>query len=40
MLAPRDEGLTSGVGQYLTKHVRQGTKEWLVIGHQDVPTCD
>jgi len=38
-VGPRKRGLTSGVGQYLARHVRQKTKEWSDIGHQDVPTC-
>jgi len=37
MLVPCKRGPTSGVGQYLAKHVRQGAKEWLDIGRQDVP---
>jgi len=38
-VGPRKRGPTSGVGQCLARHVRQGTKEWSDISHQDVPTC-
>ena len=27
------------MGQYLAKHVRQRSREWSDIGHQDAPTC-
>ena len=39
MLGPRKRGPTSGVGQCLARHMRQGTKEWSDTGHQDLPTC-
>jgi len=39
MMGSRKEGPTSGMGQCLARHKRQGTGEWSDIDHQDVLMC-
>jgi len=39
MMGPRKLGPTSGVGQFLARHVCQSVEEWSGIDHQDVLMC-